>query len=65
MERLILQDPRIDGFMDLQVLSFRRLCLRVMEETGDLSLPFITAVGRAWPYSDLGKPNELTASRLS
>ncbi len=47
MERLILEDPRVDGFMDLHVLSFRRLALRVMEETGGLSLPFITGVGRS------------------
>ncbi len=63
MERLILQDPRIDGFMDLQVLSFRRLCLRVMEETGDLSLPFITAVGKSMAIQAIlwEHRNELTA----
>ncbi|MEX0974771.1 MAG: helicase-exonuclease AddAB subunit AddB [Bacillota bacterium] len=47
MERLILADPRVDGFMHLHVLSFRRLCMRVLEETGGLSLPFITGVGRS------------------
>ncbi|MGE5579170.1 MAG: PD-(D/E)XK nuclease family protein [Bacillota bacterium] len=63
MERLILQDPRIEGFMDLQVLSFRRLCLRVMEETGGLSLPFITAVGKSMAIQAIlwEHRNELTA----
>jgi len=47
MERLMLQDPRVPGFMNLHVLSFRRLCMRVMEETGGLGLPFITGVGKS------------------
>lgn len=47
MERRILEDPRVEGFMDVHVLSFRRLCLKVLEETGGLSLPFITAVGKS------------------
>jgi len=47
MERRILEDPRVEGFMDVHVLSFRRLSLRALEETGGLSLPFITAVGRS------------------
>ena len=47
MERRILEDPRIEGFMDLHILSFRRLALRVLEETGGLSHPFITSVGRS------------------
>lgn len=49
--------------MDLQVLSFRRLCLRVMEETGGLSLPFITAVGKSMAIQAIlwQHRNELTA----
>lgn len=47
MERRILDDPRVEGFMDVHVLSFRRLCLKVLEQTGGLSLPFITVVGRS------------------
>ncbi len=47
MERLILRDPRLKGFMDLQVLSFRRLAWRVLEETGGTFHPFITPVGKS------------------
>jgi len=47
MERLILRDPRLEGFMDLQVLSFRRLAWRVLEETGGTFYPFITPVGKS------------------
>lgn len=47
MERKILDDPRLDGFAALQVVSFRRLCLKVLDEAGGVSLPFITPVGRS------------------
>lgn len=47
MERKILEDPRLHGFLDLHILSFRRLCLKVLEECGGVSLPFITQVGRS------------------
>lgn len=46
-EREILRDPRINGFLRLHVLSFRRLCYRVMEEAGGLFYPFLTAVGKS------------------
>jgi ATP-dependent helicase/nuclease subunit B len=47
MERKVLEDPRLDGFVDLNILSFRRLCFKVLEECGGVSLPFITQVGRS------------------
>ncbi|HHT84264.1 MAG TPA: helicase-exonuclease AddAB subunit AddB [Firmicutes bacterium] len=47
MEKAILEDGRISGFMNLQVLGFRRLCLKVLDETGGITQPFITPVGRS------------------
>lgn len=47
MERKVLEDRRLTGFVDLQILSFRRLCFKVLEEAGGVSLPFITPVGRS------------------
>jgi len=59
MERKILEDPRVRGFFDLHILSFRRLCMKVLEECGGVSLPFITQVGRSmaiqsvlWEHKD-------------
>jgi ATP-dependent helicase/nuclease subunit B len=47
MERKVLEDPRLQGFFDLHVLGLRRLCYRVLEETGGVPFPFITPVGRS------------------
>jgi len=47
MEKAILSRDEIPGFIDLHILSFRRLCLRVLEETGGVSHPFITPVGKS------------------
>jgi ATP-dependent helicase/nuclease subunit B len=47
MERKVLEDSRLRGFFDLHILSFRRLCLKVLDECGGVSLPFITQVGRS------------------
>lgn len=47
MERKVLEDLRLRGFFDLHILSFRRLCLKVLDECGGVSLPFITQVGRS------------------
>ena len=59
MEKAILDDGRIQGFMDLQVLGFRRLCFKVLDETGGITRPFITPVGRSmavqsilWEHKD-------------
>ncbi|HOA70762.1 MAG: helicase-exonuclease AddAB subunit AddB [Bacillota bacterium] len=47
MEKAILEDGRIRGFMNLHVLGFRRLCLKVLDEVGGVTRPFITPVGRS------------------
>ncbi len=47
MESRILEAPRLKGFVRLQILSFKRLAWKVLEETGGISAPFITAVGRS------------------
>lgn len=62
MERRILEDPRVEGFMDVHVLSFRRLCLSVLEESGGLSLPFITPVGKSMAIQSVlwGRRKDLT-----
>jgi ATP-dependent helicase/nuclease subunit B len=46
MEKRVLEESCLEGFMRLQVLSFRRLAWKVLEETGGVTLPFMTAVGR-------------------
>ncbi len=46
-EREVLKDPGINGFMKLHILSFGRLCYRVLEEAGGLFYPFLTAVGKS------------------
>lgn len=47
MEKAILEDGRLDGFINLHILGFRRLCLRVLDEVGGVTRPFITPVGRS------------------
>ncbi len=47
MERAILEDGRLTGFMNLHILGFRRLCLRALDEVGGVAQPFITPVGRS------------------
>ncbi len=47
MEKAILEDGKIGGFMNLHVLGFRRLCLKVLDEVGGVAQPFITPVGRS------------------
>jgi len=47
IETSILADGRVKGFTDLQVLGFRRLALKVLEDTGGYNFPFITPVGRS------------------
>ena len=47
MEKAILEDGRIRGFMNLHVLGFRRLGLKVLDEVGGVTRPFITPVGRS------------------
>ncbi|MGI6162325.1 MAG: PD-(D/E)XK nuclease family protein [Bacillota bacterium] len=47
MERAILEDGRLAGFINLHILGFRRLCLRVLDEVGGAVQPFITPVGRS------------------
>ncbi|HHY11582.1 MAG TPA: hypothetical protein GX529_03025 [Firmicutes bacterium] len=47
MEKAILEDARISGFINLHVLGFRRLCMRVLDEVGGVTQPFITPVGRS------------------
>ncbi|QUL99030.1 MAG: exodeoxyribonuclease V subunit gamma [Candidatus Fermentithermobacillus carboniphilus] len=46
MEREILESG-VAGFFDLHVLSFRRLCMRVLDETGRPPRPFITPAGKS------------------
>jgi ATP-dependent helicase/nuclease subunit B len=46
MEKEVLKQANVDGFMDLHIVSFRRLCLGVLHETGGLDKPFITATGK-------------------
>ncbi len=46
MEKRVLEETRLKGFMRLQVLSFRRMAWKVLEETGGVTVPFMTAVGR-------------------
>ncbi len=47
MEKVILDDGRISGFINLHVLGFRRLCMKVLGETGGVTHPFITPVGKS------------------
>ncbi len=47
MEKRVLEDDRLKGFMDLQVLSFRRLAWKILDESGIPETPFMTAVGKS------------------
>lgn len=47
MERAVIEDGRLKGFMNLHILGFRRLCLKVLNEVGENVRPFITPVGRS------------------
>ena len=55
MEKRVLEESCLEGFMRLQVFSFRRLAWKVLEETGGVTLPFMTAVGRMAIQSIPGK----------
>ncbi|HSW10442.1 MAG TPA: PD-(D/E)XK nuclease family protein [Bacillota bacterium] len=46
MERELAAAPDMQGFLRLQVLGFRRLAARVLEEVGGAARPRLTEVGR-------------------
>ncbi|HCC33593.1 MAG TPA: hypothetical protein DEQ28_06835 [Clostridiales bacterium] len=46
MERELASAPDLQGFIRLQVLGFRRLAARVLEEVGGAARPRLTEVGR-------------------
>ena len=46
MERELATAPGMEGFLRLQVLGFRRLAARVLEEVGGAARPRLTEIGR-------------------
>ncbi len=53
MEKRVLEDNRLKGFMDLQVLSFRRLAWKILDETGVPETPFMTPVGKSMAFQSI------------
>ncbi|MGI6005366.1 MAG: PD-(D/E)XK nuclease family protein [Christensenellales bacterium] len=49
-ERLLLSRTDLPGLLDIEVLSFARLCTRILDETGGLATPRISDSGRAMLY---------------